>query len=286
MPFNLSSSVSLRRDKRTLPYVRIAALDMLNLAALYTFQILSEIRNCRLLDELKCKAIHRLDACLQQALTRAVTNPRHKDRDAIIDGANYGFEAVLFPEAPLAVVIHSAMADKLDSGCAYLVYLKLSRVAEVLVNAPASLGGHRYQDRNITLDSGEHFQFGISRRDHFRALSFHVPLIGLTDLKVIMYIHLHHFFSRELVAPILTQQSHSVGAALAAVAHHVHLAFARILQCLQLLRSRTACSIQPENSSMLRRRDQGHDVVQEGAARFYSLVDLCQMMIIDTGNHD
>jgi hypothetical protein len=50
---------------------------------------------------------------------------------------------------------------------------------------------------------------------------------------------------REFGAAILAEQADRVGAALAAMAHHVHVAFAGILQGLEFSRFRAACPITP-----------------------------------------
>jgi hypothetical protein len=67
--------------------------------------------------------------------------------------------------------------------------------------------------------------------------------------------------------------------------HHVHLAFAIVLQCFQFLCARSALALEAEHGAMLRRGDQRHDVVQECAARLDRLVDLDQMLVVDPGDH-
>ena len=69
------------------------------------------------------------------------------------------------------------------------------------------------------------------------------------------------------------------------MAHHVHLALAIVLQGFQLLRRGSALAVQAEHRAVLRRGNERHDVVQEGAARFDRFVHLDQMLVVDAGNH-
>ena len=84
---------------------------------------------------------------------------------------------------------------------------------------------------------------------------------------------------------VFAEQAHRVGATLAAMPHHVHLAFAAVLQRLQFLRRRSALAVEAKHRAMFGRGNQRHDVVQEGAARFHRAVDLDQMLVVDAGDH-
>src|SRR6516165_12582380 len=68
--------------------------------------------------------------------------------------------------------------------------------------------------------------------------------------------------------------------------HHVHFAFALILQRLQLLRRWAALTGEPEYGAMLRRGNKRHDVVQEGAPGLHGPVYLDKVLVIDAGDHD
>ena len=132
--------------QRALADIRIAALRMPNLPRPHPFQIFSEVGNRRLLDVLKRKAIHRFNSRGDQAVARATPDPGDKDRHAIVDGANHRFQAVFLRVPALAVEIDSAVAHKLGARGTDLVHLKFFRVAEVLVDAPATLGRNGNQD--------------------------------------------------------------------------------------------------------------------------------------------
>ena len=125
----------------------------------------------------------------------------------------------------------------------------------------------------------------VLRRDLCLALLLHLGLVGLAAIEVVVDLHLHDFVGGELGAAVLAQQAHRVGAALPAMPHHVHLAFAAVLQRLQLLRGRAALAGEAEHRAVLGRGDQRHDVVQEGAARFDGPVDLDEMLVVDAGDH-
>ncbi len=125
----------------------------------------------------------------------------------------------------------------------------------------------------------------LTRRDLRFPLLFDLGLIRLARVGVVVDLHLHDLFGRELGAAVFAQQTHRVRAALSAVAHHVHLAFAAVLQRLEFLRRRTALAVQSEHRAVLRRRDQRHDVVQESPAGLHRPVDFNQMLVIDPRNH-
>ena len=100
-----------------------------------------------------------------------------------------------------------------------------------------------------------------------------------------VHIHLHDLLGGELVTTVLAQQAHRVGAALAAVPHQLHVAFALVLKRLQLLRGRAALAGQAEMGAVRRVGDQRHDVVQERAARLDLAVDVQQVLVVDAGDH-
>src|ERR1017187_1400086 len=203
MPFFLHSSASLSCDECALPYIRVATLFVFDFSASHSLQILSEIRQCRLLDVFQCKATHRLNAGSQQPFAWAVANPGDEYSGAVVDGVNHGFQAFLFSEAALTVVIHPAMTDKLGSRSADLINLKLFGVTEVLVDATSSLGCNGDQNGDIAICACERLQLFISCRNHSCALPFHIFLIGLTDRQIVVNVHLHDLFSREFIAAVL-----------------------------------------------------------------------------------
>ena len=110
-------------------------------------------------------------------------------------------------------------------------------MAEVFVDDAAALGGDRHQHRTRdfflldALDADQlhlgflgqtfAFQFFVDGRMHLGA---HLHRFRIVD------VHLFDLVHGELGAAILAQQSHRIGTALAAVAHHVHVAGTGILQ--------------------------------------------------------
>ena len=118
-------------------------------------------------------------------------------------------------------------------------------------------------------------------RDLGDALFLDLCLVGLAAFQVVVDLHRHDLVGGELGRAVLAQQAHRVGAALAAVTHHVHLAFAGVLQGFELLRRRTALAVETEHRAVLGRGDERHDVVQEGAARLDRLVHLDQVLVVD-----
>jgi hypothetical protein len=69
-----------------------------------------------LLDELVRVLVHGLDAGLQEIVLRTAANFGHEHRRAVVDSADYGFQAVFVAEAALAIEVHAAMADEFRSG--------------------------------------------------------------------------------------------------------------------------------------------------------------------------
>jgi hypothetical protein len=63
--------------------------------------------------------------------------------------------------------------------------------------------------------------------------------------RLVVDLHGLDLVERELGAAILAEQADRIGTALAAVAHHVHVAFAGILQGLEFGRLRAALPITP-----------------------------------------
>ena len=89
----------------------------------------------------------------------------------------------------------------------------------------------------------------------------------------------------ELLAPILTEQSNRIRAALPAVAHELGAAFERVLNRLQFLRRRSTLPIEAEIGSVSRIGNQRHDVVKECAPRVHRAVDIEQMRIVHARDH-
>ena len=159
-------------------------------------------------------------------------------------------------------------------------------MTEVLVDAAAALGRHGDQDLGVGFDAGHFGHFLLARRNLVLTLGLDQFLIGLAGFEVVFDLGLfHQLFEREFSRAILAEQADGIGAALAAVAHHVHVAFAGILQRLQLLRGRAALAVEAEVGAVLGFRDQRHDVVQERAARLDRLVDLDQVLVVDARDH-
>src|SRR3546814_7733307 len=63
-------------------------------------------------------------------------------------------------------------------------------------------------------------------------------LVSLAAFGVVVDFHRHDLVGGELRRTVLAEQPDRVGAALAAMAHHVHIAFAVVLQGLEFLRRR------------------------------------------------
>src|ERR1035438_1319900 len=97
---------------------------MHQLAGAHAFQILLEVGNCGLLNVLECEAVHWLDSGVLESFARAASNPCHKYRLTIVDSADHGIEVVLLAVSCLAIVIHSAVPDKLATRGADLVDLE------------------------------------------------------------------------------------------------------------------------------------------------------------------
>ena len=137
----------------------------------------------------------------------------------------------------------AAMADELGARRRDLVDLEFVGVAEMLVDDAAALGG----DRDLDLDRGRlvgqrlHLAL-LGDRDGI-ALGLDLGLIGLARGEVVFDVHRHHLLGGEFGAAVFAEQADGVGAALPAMTHHVHLAFAGILQRLQLPPAQTP---QPE----------------------------------------
>src|SRR6266536_1233853 len=273
-------------QQSTLTDRRIAPLHMLNFTGFHLLHVLLEVDDGGLLDERQSILVHRFNAGLLQRVLGAAADLGDEDRMTVVDGANDGVQAVFFSEAALAVEVHAAMTHKLGTGRAQLVHLKFLGVAEVFVDAPAAPGGHGNQDLDVAALARQSYKFGLFGRNLGLPLHFYLFLVGLARSEVVIDVHLHDLVGGELGAAIFAEQTHGIGATLAAVAHHVHLAFAAVLQRFQLLRRRTTLSRQPEDGAVLRRGDQRHDVVQKCAARLYRPVHFHQVLIVHTGNHD
>ena len=118
------------------------------------------------------------------------------------------------------------------------------------------------------------------------ALLLDLGLVGLAAFKIVVHVHMHDLFGGEFRAAVLAEKADGVRAALPAMPHHVHFAFALILQRLQLLRRWAALTGEPEYGAMLRRGNKRHDVVQEGAPGLHGPVYLDKVLVIDSGDHD
>ena len=149
-----------------------------------------------------------------------------------------------------------------------------------------TLGRDRDQQLDVAQLAGQRLQLFLLGRHLGDPLVLDLGLVGLAAVEIVIDLHRHDLVGRELRAAVLAEQAHRVGAALAAMPHHVHLAFAAVLQRFQFLRRRTTLAGETEHGAMLRRRDQRHDVVQERAARFHRLVDFDQVLVVDARDHD
>ena len=158
-------------------------------------------------------------------------------------------------------------------------------MTEVFVDQSRALGRDRDQHLDVAVRAGQGGELRLLGSHLRLALHFDLGLVGLARVDVVVDLHRHDLVGRELGAAVLAEQADRVGAALAAMTHHVHLAFAAVLQRLELLRRRTALAGETEHRAVLRRRDQRHDVVQERAARFDRPIDLDQVLIVDARDH-
>ncbi len=160
------------------------------------------------------------------------------------------------------------MADELGAlGCGF-IDLELGGMAKVFIDLAVPLGSHSDQHADA-FRIGQLRQLlllGVLGGDSSLALLLNGFLIRLARLGVIHHFHRVNLLGGELGAAVFAQQAHRIGAALAAVAHHVHLALAGILQRLEFLRRGPALAIQAKHRAMLGRGNQRHDVVQESAA--------------------
>ncbi len=103
--------------------------------------------------------------------------------------------------------------------------------------------------------------------------------------RLIVDVHLFNLVQRKLVAPIFAQQAHRIGAALTAMAHHVHIAGTAVLQVLQFIGGRAALPHHAVESAVFGFGNQRHHVVQKCAFGFYNATHFRQMLIVYTGNH-
>src|ERR1039458_5747108 len=113
-------------------------------------------------------------------------------------------------------------------------------MTEVFVHQSRTFGGHRNQQLDLTIRAGKSIELLLLRGHLCLALPFNLGLVGLAGFRVVVDFHCHDLVSGELGAAVLAQQSDRIGAALTAMTHHVHLAFAAVLQRLELLRALTA----------------------------------------------
>ena len=125
-----------RRDQRALADLRVAALDVHDLAAVDFVQIVLEPGDRRFLDELVRELIDRLDTRLDQVGLRAAADLGDEHRMAVVDGADDRLQAFFLAEAALAVEIDTAMADEFRARRGEFVDLELLGVTEMLVDQP------------------------------------------------------------------------------------------------------------------------------------------------------
>ena len=112
-------------------------------------------------------------------------------------------------------------------------------MAKVHVNNALSAGGYRHQYRTR---SKFRFLFMLLRLfSFFQTFTVHFSLYGLMNhlaffhRRLIINFHILNLVQRKFIAAIFTQHAHGIGTALAAMAHHVHIAGAAILQILQFI---------------------------------------------------
>ena len=226
-----------------------------------------------------------MPACDQRVL-RAAADLGDEHGLAIVDGADDRLEAVLVAITALAVQIDAAMSDEFRALGAEFVNLELLGVAEVFVD--------RARCPWWRLRSGCRCRSprrrGFPARHSWPRPSPCAPARPCSDRPCAR--RCRSVTSISMIFSVVNSalrsspsKSDRVGAALTAVPHHVHFAFAAVLQRLQLLRRRAALTVEAEHGAMLGRGDQRHDVVQEGAARLHRLVDLDQMLVVDARDH-
>ncbi|MGY4364230.1 hypothetical protein ACVW1A_000295 [Bradyrhizobium sp. LB1.3] len=124
-------------------------------------------------------------------------------------------------------------------------------MTEVLVDQSRALGCNRHQHLDFAGRAGELRKLLLLGRKLCNARLLDFNLILLSGLFIIFEVHGHDLFNGEFAAAVLPEQSDGVGAALATVTHHVHLAFAAILQCCHFLCRRGALPAATEHGAVL-----------------------------------
>ena len=126
-----------------------------------------------------------------------------------------------------------------------------------------------------------------SRRALRRQLGLHFGAQSQTTGQCRSVVNLHglDLRQRKLRAAILTEQAHCICTALAAMAHHRHVAGTGILQVFQFLCCRAALPAETVVRAMFRLRDQRHHIVQERPLGLDDTGDFLQVFVIDTGDH-
>ncbi|OIQ77205.1 hypothetical protein GALL_411010 [mine drainage metagenome] len=165
-------------------------------------------------------------------------------------------------------------------------HLELADVAEMLVDAPAALGGNGHQHLEVWLlchgAGGRQCLLPGVLLGLAHQLDFF--LIAAAFVQVIDHVHVVQLALRELPAAVLAQQAHRIGTALAAVAHQVGAAHAGILHCLQLRSAGAALAGESKHGSVFGFGNQRHDVVQKGTALLDFAVDIDQVRVVDARN--
>ncbi|MGY3461881.1 hypothetical protein ACVWW5_007331 [Bradyrhizobium sp. LM3.4] len=126
-------------------------------------------------------------------------------------------------------------------------------MTEVLVDQSRALGCNRHQHLDCAGRAGEPRKLLLLGRKLCNARLLDFGLILPSGLLIILDVHGHDLFHGELRAAVLPEQSDGVGAALATMTHHVHLAFAAILQCCHFLCGRAALPAETEHGAVLGR---------------------------------
>src|SRR6516165_4435705 len=266
---------------------RVTLFDMDDRTSLHAFEVALEVGDRGLLDKLVRELIDSLDTSREEILLRAATDLRDEDRMAVLDSADDGLESIFLTIAALAVQVDTAVTDEVGAlAGAQLIDLELSRVAEVFIDAAATLGRYSDEDLDVALFASEDLKLISLGVGNCVTLVLDRSLIGLASGEIVVDVHLHDLFGGELGAAVFTEKADGVRAALTAVTHHVHFTFARILKLLQFLRGRTTLAGQTEHRAVLSGGDERHDIVQEGATRLNGLVHLFEVLVINAGDHD
>ena len=252
-------------------------------------------RGDRLLDRLQRVLTVGRDARRLQLAPGLIADLGTQDRLATGQGANGLGERRFCLSAGIpagTIQIHLAHADETYIGGVGLVDQELAGVAEVLIDHPAAGGRHRHQDRARfllgPLDGGDRDE-GLAA---LLALGLPVGLDGGMDLAPVLHglgvIDLHglDLVQREFVPPILTQHPHRVRPALAAVAHHIHIPGAGVLQGLKFLMGGSALAHHTIEGAVLGLGNQRHHIVQEGPLGLDHAADFFQVLVVHTGDQD